>query len=377
MKKESFYPYIIVVFLLFMSVSISKSKIGKFQEILIGSFIPTRATLYNKKGGSDLIRLKTLELENELLKNQANSFYEYLQFEEKIGEQFDLLKQITTEGKEDLYWNEFFRRRADEIKSVLKINLESIPAKVIYRDPNSYSSSLWINIGEKQNENIGRSIISKNSPVVIGKNLVGIIEHVGKNSSRVRLITDAGLIPSVRAIRGGIQNKKAYQALKDFKNQIFSREDLFLENEKELLLKQLYLLETRLLNEKEDNYLAKGELYGSSEPFFRSRGIKLKGVGFNYDYPDEEGPSRELKSGKLLMDNISIKSDPLLKVGDLLITTGMDGIFPPGLNVAIVSKVEDLIDGDTSYDIEATPTATNINELDFVFVLPAIEFDNN
>src|SRR3990167_6542677 len=181
MKKESFYPYIIVVFLLFMSVSISKSKIGKFQEILIGSFIPTRATLYNKKGGSDLIRLKTLELENELLKNQANSFYEYLQFEEKIGEQFDLLKQITTEGKEDLYWNEFFRRRADEIKSVLKINLESIPAKVIYRDPNSYSSSLWINIGEKQNENIGRSIISKNSPVVIGKNLVGIIEHVGKN----------------------------------------------------------------------------------------------------------------------------------------------------------------------------------------------------
>ena len=58
--------------------------------------------------------------------------------------------------------------------------------------------------------------------------------------------------------------------------------------------------------------------------------------------------------------------------GDLLITTGLDGIFPAGLLVARVSKVHDLEEGAYSYRIEAKPTCLMLSELQVVFVLPPI-----
>jgi cell shape-determining protein MreC len=64
------------------------------------------------------------------------------------------------------------------------------------------------------------------------------------------------------------------------------------------------------------------------------------------------------------------KAEPILKVGDLLITTGMDGIFPMGLRVGIVSQVMPLQEGACSYEISAKTTCGNLDHLSYLTVLP-------
>lgn len=191
-----------------------------------------------------------------------------------------------------------------------------VPARVIFRDPSSYGSSLWVNVGEETNKKLGKVIVEKNSPVVLGKAVVGAVDYVGKKESRIRLLTDSGLKPSVRAWR---QNS---------------------------------------LGAKEEGwYLAKGVVHGSGAPLWRVKGGVLKGSGFNYDFEDEKGKA----------PNVS-----LIEVGDLLLTTGMDGLFPPGLKVGFVTKVFPLREGAYAYDIEALPAAGNMQELKSLYVLAKV-----
>jgi cell shape-determining protein MreC len=98
----------------------------------------------------------------------------------------------------------------------------------------------------------------------------------------------------------------------------------------------------------------------------------LKGTGFNYDFSDEEGSSRDLRSGQshARPDDPPI---PILKVNDVLATTGMDGIFPPGFEVAVVKKIGLLKEGDYFYELEASPIAGPLDELSLVFVLPPVK----
>lgn len=204
-----------------------------------------------------------------------------------------------------------------------------ISAKVIYRSPALWNSSFWVDVGDESNQ--GKIKIAKNSPVLVGTSIVGVVEYVGKQQARVRLITDSALTPSVRASR------------KDEKNQI--------------------------------HYLAKGELQGSGKPLWRSEGNHLKGIGFNYDFADEYGPARDLQKGTSTDPSQKVEEMNLIAVGDLLITTGMDGIFPKGFPIATVTKVYPLNEGDYYYGIEAVPTASNIHDLSFVFILPPLGYE--
>ena len=212
------------------------------------------------------------------------------------------------------------------------LGFDFIPARVIYRSPYTWNSSLWINAGQEANDNFGKPIIAKNSPVVIGKAVIGVIDYVGSKQSRVRLITDSGLCPSVRVKRMVGKNVKL---------------------------------------------LAKGELHGCSKPLWRTDEHVLQGIGFNYDFADQEGPARDLRSGKALEANNKASSLPLIKKEDLLITTGLDGVFPAGLEVAVVTKISPLKEGDYYYEIEAKPVAENLDELAFVFIIPPLGFDFN
>ena len=67
---------------------------------------------------------------------------------------------------------------------------------------------------------------------------------------------------------------------------------------------------------------------------------------------------------------------PLIQVHDLLVTTGIDGVFPPGLRVAEVKKVFPLSEGAYTYEIEAIPTAGNLNNLQHVFIIPPVVLDD-
>ncbi|MBN2479883.1 MAG: hypothetical protein JXA94_06615 [Parachlamydiales bacterium] len=383
MRRTNYFPYIFLSVFLFFLMSLSQNASDGLRNFAVSSVSPIWSKFYfaeashfkiEKNNFPNLKDFKKMELENELLKTQAENFYEFLNFDQKIEEQFERFKQLSENNTDDIYWNDFFRRRAEETKKILKVNLQAVPARIIFRDPTSWSSSVWINIGHKQNESLGKPVISKNSAVVLGKNLIGLVEYVGYKNSRVRLITDAGLVPSVRAIRGSTQDRALLSIVRALKDHVHARDDLFEEDQKQSFLNDLFQLSQKLTQNNEDKYLAKGELHGSSLPLFRSKGQVLKGVGFNYDYADIEGAQRDLRKGNVLQDNIQIKTDPLLKKGDLLVTTGMDGIFPANLHVGIVSKVEDLQDGDFAYEIEAKPMVSNLNELEFVFVMPSLDF---
>ncbi len=297
-----------------------------------------------ENGGNELARL---QLENQHLRLQIDHAYEWLLFDQRNQEQFEFLKGLEQKP--------LCQKKAAHLREILKSQWLAMPAQVIYRDPSSWSSSLWINVGEENNRALGREIIAKNSPVLADGALVGVIDYVGKKQARVRLITDSGLSPAVRVCRGASQGRELARQIQALLNLIEKREDA-----KELTL-QLKSLKEKAAHDWEDGYLAKGEVQGSSAPFWRSRGPTLKGIGFNFDYPDEEGPARDLKGGV-----------PIIKEGDMLVTSGLDGVFPNGLRVGTVLSVAELKEGAYSYDIEVRPAANNLNDLQSLFILPAI-----
>jgi rod shape-determining protein MreC len=241
--------------------------------------------------------------------------------------------------------------------------LKGIPAEVIYRDPSSWSSSLWVGVGEEDNQNLGTSVVARNSPVVKGGSLVGVVEYVGKRQSRVRLITDSGLTPAVRVVRRG-QPNEIILLIDALSEKLKEKEGTF------NWIDQLQALKEKMEADDGEIYLAKGELRGNGAPYWRSRNPILKGVGFNYDYPDAEGSARELRTGKPLA--LLESPVPLISEGDLLVTSGLDGVFPRGISVAITTHVEPLKQGSFAYEIEAQPTAPTLNDLKFVFILPSL-----
>jgi cell shape-determining protein MreC len=234
-------------------------------------------------------------------------------------------------------------------------------AQVIYRDPSSWSSSLWVGVGEEDNEALGSAVIARNSPVVKGGSLVGVVEYVGKKQSRIRLITDSGLTPAVRVVRKGRPNE-ILSLIEALSEKLKEKEGVF------PFIEQLDALKEKMESDKGEIYLAKGELRGNGAPYWRSRNPILKGVGFNYDYSDADGPARELRTGRPLVG--SGQPIPLIEEGDLLVTSGLDGVFPKGIRVAVTTSVSPLKQGSFAYEIEATPTAPSLNDLKFVFILP-------
>lgn len=261
--------------------------------------------------------IQRLLLENQLLGNEIAYLKEVVEHEHQIVEEM-LSEPLTRQTSKEMV-----SRHQQEALSLFELKLIHLPARVIFRPLNSWNSSLWVDKGEEDNLLLGRDVIQKNSPVVVGTSIVGVVDYVGKKESRVRLITDSGLNPSVRVKRGGW-------------------------------------------------LLAKGELKGEAEPQARSHRSTLLGVGFNYDFADAEGPARDLRSGEPLEKHSKYPTMPLLQVNDLLVTTGMDGVFPPGLEAGVVKKIQTLKEGDFAWDLEAESTAGDLNKLMIVFILPSI-----
>ncbi len=374
MRRISYTPYLFLVAALFALMNLPSGLTTKMRAAAVSSLAPSWQALSTAAPlGQDLLELERLRQENQSLRMQIDHIRQWLLLEDRLEEQWERLQSLAGREESSVFWKDFFKRRTKELVQTLDLQLQSLPAKVIFREPASWSSCVWINIGEKDNRSLCRTIVAKNSPVLIGASIVGVIEEVGERKSRVRLLTDASLVPSVRAIRGSQQNLVLLEHVNALLFSLSLRDDLFAsEGEAKQLSEELFALSKRLLADEGDHYLAKGELYGSSSPIWRSHRQILKGVGFNYDYPDSEGPARDLRTGVPLEGGNPRERVPLLQVGDLLVTTGLDGIFPPGLRVATVSKVAQLREGGAAYEIEARATAGNLDELTHVLVLPAL-----
>lgn len=309
MRRTAYRPFILIALLLFGLLTLPYPTIEQTRSASVGMLSPFWRWLGNSKAliltpfshinlwFSSAPRQRLESLEAELQHLQLENRMLALRMEEIVaGAQQD---SVVAHGR-------FDSEIADQIVS----------ARVVYRNPGSWGSSLWIDVGEERNKQLPHPVIAKNSPVVYGDAVVGVIDYVGSRRSRVRLITDSGLRPSVRALR---THQDGSQEL-----------------------------------------LAKGELQGQSQALWRQASQELDGIGFNYDTADNEGPARDLRSGDVIRE------------GDLLITTGMDGVFPKGLSVAKVTQVKLLREGAYFYDLKATPTAPNLSDLSILFVLPSL-----
>lgn len=345
MKKKNSLPYFFIFGVLVFLMTRSKFSGEKIRGWAAATLSPIWETMTPaKQEDTDLLALK---LENQFLKG------EIVHMQELLKEAFYLNKK-RPQSFEKTY------------QALLKKRLEAIPARVIYRAPSSWNQSLWINVGHSMNKDLEKPTIAINSPVVLGNSLVGVIDYVGKDQSRLRLITDPQLCPAVRAVRGGSQNLRLIETIDVILDHLADQNA----KEAEALMTQLERLQELLSKEKETLYLAKGELQGRYQPNYRSHGQLLKGTGFNCDFDDERGPARDLRTGIPYERKGPQEPLSLLKVHDLLITSGLDGIFPEGLNVAEVIHVDPLEEGSFYYNLQARPTVGNLDHLSLVYVLP-------
>jgi rod shape-determining protein MreC len=379
-QKKFIYSYLCIFFALLFVMSLSSPATQKIRGTFVAFLAPIWEQLMEAKrqfsfpmasrkdktpeiaSHSTEEELLRLQLENQLLANELNHLHSLFNQQPTF---FDSLKDYDTDD---------YQKYVKRLKQQASIKTLALPARVIFRSSDSWNSSIWVNVGEANNLP-DLTIVAKNSPVLVGNSIVGVIDYVGKHQARVRLITDSGLTPSVRAARGGEQECLICEHV-NFLMQALSRKKDFLipEMDQEEVLQILSSLQQYLQPFKKSWYLAKGELRGKSDPVWRGHSQILQGTGFNFDFSDEEGEARDLRTGKLL-NNPNSAPLPILKVHDVLITTGMDGVFPSGFRIAFITKVSLLKEGDYFYELEAKPTAGNLNELSHVFVLPPLGYD--
>ncbi len=365
MRKKSIIPFLIIFCALLWMMSRSKQTSENIRGFAVSMLSPLWNTLTPGKEEND--QLLRLQIENQMLKNETSRSQELLK------EAFYLKKEL----QQLFSTQESPKNHLSDLKHLLKRRLEAVPARVIYRPSTSWNSFFWIDVGQSTNETLTSQVIAKNSPVVIGNSLVGAIDYVGKHQSRVRLITDNELYPAVRAVRGYPQAVRLIEVINVLLDNLSQFEFLFADqNEKETLFVQLEKIQDQLSRKQETLYLAKGELQGCCAPHHRSHGNLLKGIGFNYDYADEKGPARDLRSGIPYESGRNGQPIALLKVHDILATSGMDGIFPEGLQVAEITQVDPLEEGAYYYELRAKPTAGNLDSLSLVFVMSPQGFDS-
>ncbi|MGZ3634307.1 MAG: rod shape-determining protein MreC, partial [Parachlamydiaceae bacterium] len=226
MKKKSLLPYLLLFCVILVLMSRSKFAADQIRGLTAAVFSPLWQWMTpTKQENSDLLKLQT---ENQLLKN------ELLRSHQLLKETFYLKKelhQLFGDINSDSY---------NARQHILKKRLEAIPAHVIYRASASWNSFFWINVGASTNQTLNRQVVMKNSPVVVGNSLVGVIDYVGQRQSRVRLITDSGLYPAVRAVRGNPQGIRLVETIHVLLDNLAEYEGLFDSTEaKEQLIGQL------------------------------------------------------------------------------------------------------------------------------------------
>ncbi len=285
---------------------------SKLQGFLIA--LPVRSAS-SQDTSSELLALRQ---EVALLSSQLELLSAVVSEEHQLKQWRDLAEQTETTPTPSAEWKEVLHRRAEGLRQRLERRKLALQGRVVLREPAFWSSLLWIDLGEANNESMGLRIVADGSPVVLGDAVVGVVDLVQRSRCRVRLITDPSLVVAVRAARSLSQGPP------------------------------FTLL------------LAKGILRGSSSSSCRTFTPLLRGEGFQYSMADYEGSAHSSCDAAILQE------------GDLLVTSGLDGIFPEGLRVASVTKIDAPSPGGYSLRLEARAAIDPREELRYLTVLPPL-----
>ncbi len=351
MKKRAWFSYFILAILCFSLLNFKypfilalRGPIFGFEELFAASSIDLKD-----------LEISELKAENLHLKEQIEAATSYLLSADHIETIYKKCTKYENENAEE--FSSFYTRRLDETVSLLKQTKWMVPCNVIYRDPSNWSSAIWVDVGSLQNKLYKKEIIAVDSPVIFGNQLIGVVEKVEKTKSLVRLITDSTISPSVRCVRGYEQKAHIHNYCKHLRD-LLQIEDL---DTNKSLIEELDHTISSFNDNEQSFYLAKGYTMGSSHPIWRGRSLTLQGIGFNYDFGDDEG------APKSIHDATNI---PLFQKGDVLLTTGLDGVFPSGLLVAFVTEVFSLKEGAVSCELQAKIALPEFSDLSKVTILP-------
>lgn len=378
MKRRTPWSYFIIFFAILGIMSLPKYTTESLQGATIATFAPIWNSLLavrsntNKPSSTQADssqELQKLQIENTLLREEILNLKNIMQHELDLLAQ---MQELLNEKDTPLSTKALRERHRTELLRLLQIQLQAIPAQVVFRSPSTWNSTLWINVGSETNTSLGTQTIAKNSPVLIGKAVIGVIDFVGRYQSRVRLITDSRLTPSVRAARGDAKTLLKKEKMRDIIKILYAEGNAFDDpQQQDALIEMIESTTQKLFSDSAPTtFLAKGEIHGSSKPLWRTQRNELHGIGFNYDFGDASGPPRDLRTGKVIKSTAALPDTPIIQSGDVLLTTGLDGIFPPGLPVAEVTYVHPLKEGDYYYEIDAQPIAGNMDDMTLVFVIP-------
>ncbi|MCF7851819.1 MAG: hypothetical protein K9M07_01095 [Simkaniaceae bacterium] len=325
----------------------------------IGAVISSIKPEVDREKAQLLARIDELSVEKHLLTEMMSQLNEEQLSDRLLSHQIERFFEISQQDSSDYKSAQALRQQARDLGSRINSQMRFIRAKVVYREPGTWGSYCWINRGSEN----GEGVLSTNSPVVLGENVVGVVDYIGKYKSRVQLVTDSRLPISVQVLRGSEQNLNLLQHIERAYELLANRSDLSIrDEEKEILLDSMKKLSAHLKQNVGDCKLAKGEIFGSSFSLFRRKKMTLKGVGFNADLG--------------LADRHQKVSD-IVDKGDLLVTTGMDGIFPEGFHVAIVTEVEKVREADIAIHLEAKSTLINLEDIRYVEILPSLKLERD
>ena len=138
MRKESKLTYLLLVGTLLILMSLPQSSVERFRSSAVAVF---SFRLQQKGKLASQEENQRLQLENQLLHSEVERLQELVQHE--------------------LFLKEVESIHSQEVQNYLSLQMEALPARVIFRSPGTWNSSIWINVGSSDNGKLDRPVVAK------------------------------------------------------------------------------------------------------------------------------------------------------------------------------------------------------------------------
>src|SRR3990167_6770796 len=130
-------------FFLFVILSLPQPFTDQIRSQAVFSVLPFWKLYASSIQKELILELKNLQLENFQLRKQLDLVYEWLKDEKRQKNQNDRFHQFE---KNAVGSKSFIEKRTEEKKALLQAQTMSVFARVLYRDPSSWSSSCWMDV---------------------------------------------------------------------------------------------------------------------------------------------------------------------------------------------------------------------------------------